>query len=568
MPAPSIRSVGTKASAGTGATTVPLPTDYQVDDILLFFAETLNETLTIDQGFSLEGSAAQASNTKIWLFSKRVQSSGLTAPTAQASTNHFCGAIIAVEGCVDQGGFIDQILFGTDATNTGVATTPTITTAWKDSLVLCGATVGTDTNTPQGASAFADTLTHYDLTDLNYATASGTGGGVAVAKGNRNSTGSTGIHSIYMLTNSTNALVTLSLRGKLAEFSVTRQTTPNWQIFLGDSDDLTPRAEITRECSGKSLQLALNQPGAFNFTIPTTTEWYQYLTPMENCVIVQRDKEVIWSGQIWNLDEDFTGQHIQVGAVGWLENLFGRFHDQADKAYQLVNAGTIVRDIVDFANVQGTTYITNGSNNNSQTRTVTIEQFQNYGEQIKQLTEVENGLDIVLDPETRQLDIHNAADFTITDAVFGFNTGRRNVATFNRTVDASTVRNQYYVRGKFATAEAHDNPSINTYGLRQEVINLTEVTDVSLLGAIANAELALNKDPRTLFNFQPQILNINIGPNFFEHYNVRDQVSVSAERDNLPPILSQATRVFGATITVDDRGNEQVTNLQTTYQSG
>jgi hypothetical protein len=345
----------------------------------------------------------------------------------------------------------------------------------------------------------------------------------------------------------------------------------DWRVFIAQSSDLTIVADLTKEAKDKSLSLGLNQPGTFSCGISTKTIWYDYLVPVKYCVVLQRNDEIVWSGPIWTLDESFDGQNIEIGSVGWLEILFHRYHDTAEVTYNLTNAGTIAFNILALANAQHDTWINAGTNSNTQTRTVTVEQWSNYGEQIKDLTESENGIDIEIDPETRDLNIYAASDFQIrNDVVFGYNTLNHNVSNFSRTIDADSMANQYYVQGKIVTAEAHDDPSIAEFGqLLQEVISVTEATDTNFLGAVANAELEVNKEPRTLFSFTPTIGHIaEVGPVLFEHFNIRDQIQVSAERDNVSPINSQAVRVFGATVDIDNNNNERLSRVDITYQSG
>ncbi len=342
---------------------------------------------------------------------------------------------------------------------------------------------------------------------------------------------------------------------------------PGWQILVANSSDLEIIADITYEAKNKQIQLGLNQAGVFNCSSNTNSFYTDYFYPLKYCIIAKRNGRIVWSGPIWNVQQSFDSEQISIGAVGWLEILFHRYHVDNTQLWTLENAGNIVFDMLENMNAQRDTWISEGINTNSQLRTVTAEPYSNYGDHIKGLTEVENGIDIEVDPETRELNVFAADDFSVTDVYFDFNTGRQNAANFSRTIDAAQMANQYYVRGHIATAEAHDTGSYTEFDqLMQQIINLTEVNDVTLLGAIANAELAVNSYPRVLFSFTPLVEQL--GSKFFTDYNIRDQIFVSAERGNLTPIESQPARVFGASINIDEAGNEIVTNIDVTYQSG
>lgn len=340
-----------------------------------------------------------------------------------------------------------------------------------------------------------------------------------------------------------------------------------WEVLLANSSDMEIVADLTLEAKNKQLNLGLNQAGTFSCTVNTMSVFSDYFYPLKYCFVLKRNSTIVWSGPLWNISQDFASQQITLEGVGWLELFFHRYHIANRQTWTLIEAGTIIFDMLENMNTQQDTWIIPGTNSNTQERTVTIEPFENYGEHIKSLTEIENGLDFEIDPETRELNLYAADDFSISDVLFEFNTGKNNVANFNRTIDAAQMANEYYVRGHLATAEAIDDTSVNEFDqLLQQVINLTDVNDATLLGAIANAELAVNSYPRVLFSFTPLISQY--GDSFFSDYNIRDQVTVSAVRDNLTPILSQVARVFSATIGIDNVGNESVSNLSVTYQGG
>ncbi len=344
----------------------------------------------------------------------------------------------------------------------------------------------------------------------------------------------------------------------------------NYRIFLADSatPELTTVADITRAATSKQLTLAANQAGTFSFNLNTTFEWAQYLIPVRYCVVVMRNNDIVWSGPIWTIGESFHEQQIEIGCVGWLEILFHRYHIGSTVTYTTTNAGAIAFNLLDLANTNHDTWISQGENTNTQTRTFTIESYENIGQHIQQLTEVENGIDIEIDPATRAMNVYAADDFNVSDAHFGYNIGTRNLKTFTRETDAGNMANQWYARGKVSVAEAHDDTSITQYDQKlQEVISLTDITDVTLLGAIANAELAVNAHPRVLYNFVPKADAESTLAQVFDDYNLRDEVTVSAGQDNVAEVVGHPTRVFGFTIQIDDAGNEIVSNIQVTYQA-
>lgn len=352
----------------------------------------------------------------------------------------------------------------------------------------------------------------------------------------------------------------------------------NWQFFLAEADTLIKIADITKLCRGKQLQLALNRPGTFNWNMPLDTDWVAYLNPAEYAIICTKNKTDVWSGPIWTKSEDFAGQKITLSAVGWFQLLMKRYITDQDHTYQPdVNQGQLAFNLLALANsheVEGVprpTGITAGTNTSEQIYTSKkFSRWQNIGEEIINLTQVESGFDFVIDPVTKVMNIKNWDEFVDnTSTIFGFNFGPNNVINVTRETNADDLKNQYYIAGQYGVAEAHDvsTTSINQYGLHQGVEQINEIPDTQLLGAIANAELAINEYPRITINFDPkgEGTQENI-PRLFEDYNVGDKIYLTAKQHGAE-IINQAIRVFGVTLDIDENGNEKVTSLQTTSQA-
>ncbi len=356
-----------------------------------------------------------------------------------------------------------------------------------------------------------------------------------------------------------------------------------WQIYISESnrsDFNTERiAEISYEATSPSLSLQLNRGGTFSFTLPMNNDWVNDLNPVEHCIIVQRNDTVIWSGMVWTKDESFNDGKVNVSCVGWQEILHkrlyavdGPYYNNTPKAKLTYtgNMGTLIQNLVTAANENFDTGISvvGGSNTCHQNiANYVVEVFANIGDTIIQLSEIESGPDLTIDPATKELNIKDSSQFVRSDVVFGFNTATANVKAFNRTYDASTMANQYFILGAIAPGQAHTPNAVilaTENMLLQDQISLTDIGDEFILGAISNAELAVNQHPRVLYNFTP--INTDNAV-LFDDYNIGDQVTISATRDQLQ-VMDQDVRVFAAQIDLDPNGNEMVNSIQTTYQSG
>jgi hypothetical protein len=341
---------------------------------------------------------------------------------------------------------------------------------------------------------------------------------------------------------------------------------PKWQFFLAESATLTRIAEIT-DARDKSLSLALNRSGSASFNVPLQSDWIDYFNPMLNCIIVQKNNEVIWSGPIWTTEEDFASSRMSVNAVGWFEILFKRYLKEAIE-FDNVSGGAIAQLLLTEANADFTTWISNGTNGDDMARTVEYEVLQNVGQEIQSLSEVEAGFDFWVHPETRQLHTYRYDDYTDRPEIqFGFNIGAHNLASFGRSINADEMRNQIIVQGDNEAWIANEEDYWPDYNLFTEVISLTETNDDTILQAIANAEVAVNKLPRVVLSFVPKAEGAANSYTLFEDYNIGDKVYVSAKRQERT-VTDQAVRIFGVDVNITNNGIEQVTSIKTSFEGG
>src|SRR6185436_10101730 len=128
--------------------------------------------------------------------------------------------------------------------------------------------------------------------------------------------------------------------------------------------------ELT-QARGRQLQLALNRPGAASFTIPLDDELGNGIWPITHAVKAYRKGsddlwQHVWSGMVWTIEEDISGNRLSVNVVGWLQWLEKRIL-RRDKAYTGNNPATtapwtdaeILYDILVDANTTTLTWDSN-----------------------------------------------------------------------------------------------------------------------------------------------------------------------------------------------------------------
>ncbi len=344
--------------------------------------------------------------------------------------------------------------------------------------------------------------------------------------------------------------------------------TPVWQFFLANSSDMSLIGDLTHEARGKSLQLALNRPGSFNFNLPLSSEFAPYLDPVKYCIIAMKNKNIVWSGPLWTKQETLHDSKISLSAVGWFQLLTKRV-TLVRLSYTAQRRGAIAMDLLARANSTQNTYVGTGSNTDVSTPlSIKIyEKYANIGAEIQSLSATEAGFDFKVDPINRQLNIKNYTEYTNqTDVVFGFNWGPHNVGQVTRTTDADEMANQIIAIYSNRADAASDATAQSNYRLFQKVLNISENVDPTLGAAIANAEVAINKNPRSLITFTPRLYGTPNVPSILEDYDIGDKVYLTAKRDSVD-ISNQAVRVFSANIEIDSNGNEATTGISTTAQA-
>lgn len=388
-----------------------------------------------------------------------------------------------------------------------------------------------------------------------------------------------------------------------------------WKFVLCRSTDLIDIAELT-QARQRQLNMSLNNPGSLSFTIPLDDEFGQLIYPIEYAIKAYRvgttGTRLIWSGYVNTIDENVTENKMTVNCVGWIERLNHFIVHRDDLQFTDWDDAEIVHRLIQAANnrigsgkiehdsgVTSTRYPDGtefrwpaGSTPNTPTllksgwpgvpnegpggdtayvearRSVRYVKYQtNIGQAIKQLTEVENGLDIWVDPATRIVYMYRKKCRVLPEIVFGFGAGPNNLLNYSRQLDGSVLTNYMYVSGGAGSIPqaAIDEDSQDIYGPFEDTASISdrggiEANDV--LRYYAGAEVIFRSRPRVIhsitpFGFSPE----NSVPEPFVEYDIGDQVTFMAIHE--PRIRTvQQVRIFGMSISIDEEDNERINSLQ------
>lgn len=383
-----------------------------------------------------------------------------------------------------------------------------------------------------------------------------------------------------------------------------------WKFILAESNSFEKLGELT-QARNKSLSLMLNKPGTASFTLPMSDEMAYYITPFSTCIQAYRESDngntqLVWSGYVGPIEEDVSGNTMNVSCYGWLQRLERRFlrttwdipftRNMAGQVITGTDDGAIVLEWLTRMNATlapdgyavpiplganpatptlmqvGTTLPNEGSGGSTPytqaLRGKSYQKFQNALQAITEMTDLENGCDIEVTPDTRTLNVYRKRMRDLPNVVFGYKWGPNNLAQFGRQIDPSIVINYELATGKPSVVgqyadDAGVGSSQESYGLLEEMTSLSDVGEAATLSVYAAAEVHFRKHPRVIYAMTPFPFTENGRvPEPFVDYRLGDKVVFSALHKPRIDIRNQRVRVFGMGISIDENGTERVSSLQ------
>lgn len=407
----------------------------------------------------------------------------------------------------------------------------------------------------------------------------------------------------------------------------------DWVWWLCDTPTMTQITEL--QVHSKQLQVQLNSPGKATGWVHLLDEAAEAIIPHQTALRLDRNGETVWSGPIWQITDQSaasTGQEegqdqCQITAMGWFNTLGGnsgengrQLHTGAefaamlttpngvlwqaqngtyvcpgvDTAVQLSYSATLVPtttdaviifDLLNRANIDAPTLITAGNVFGSPVqRNLTLQRFQQVGQEISQLVNVEAGVDFHIDPVTRQMHLYGPGASSSPSVPNGRGVDRGGGVVFtypgncvqaNKSQDGTQTTNRMEAIGDYAVGREDDIVSQQQNGLLEANEQLSDVVDPNILVAYAQAEVAVKSQPWTIITMTPRGLisdDYTKGPGVprpYDDFDLGDIIYARVDRGRFQVGTSgapQATRMFGWTLTIDDDGVERIAQIMTTYQ--
>lgn len=343
---------------------------------------------------------------------------------------------------------------------------------------------------------------------------------------------------------------------------------PNDYIFeLANSSTKAKIAELT-QARDRSLQLALNKAGAFSCRFPLVDRVSSKVVEGLTYVRVKFKGVEVWSGPVWNVTET-TPDSLQISCVGWFQTLEKRISKPAwgfpVLTYTNQDAGDIGFDLLNRTNADSTfgpNYVFPGLREFTQARTRSYQPFVSVLNEIVALSEIESGYDFEVDPTTRKLNIYRKIGVIRPKLFFEYG---NNLKQATRTTDMARLCNRLIAYSAAGAAQSDNYDSQQKYGLFEEAVSLIDVTDIAILQAYADAEIAVRSYPLRFHSFDPKPnFTGSPMPRIFEDFKIGDIGYLKVDRGRFDT-GKQAVRIFGATINFDnDSGQESLGSIQTT----
>lgn len=352
---------------------------------------------------------------------------------------------------------------------------------------------------------------------------------------------------------------------------------PEIVLELIDSDTMATQQAELKAATNRSFTPVFNGPGSFSLSVPLWSDAARIVRKRKHGILFYRNGQPVWSGGITSVVKSAKAGTCAITATGWHEELE---HRQVWKVNEHdlifggagVAGGLIVKAIIEAINSQEDddtstarpVRLSFGEALDTQVRTGAYKEGDGAWAKIKELIEIEDGLDISMDWLGKVLSTRAPDAFTVRTGVqFGWGTDPHNLDDAVETDDGTTVGNRQSVKAaNGAVYVADDGPTIDYSGVMlEDWTSLSDVQDPTIALAYANAQLVYKGLGTKTYSLTPK--RYSDLPRPYDDFEWGDVGFLSIDRDGLQ-VSDQAIRLFSASITYDDNGNEIIGDLQVT----
>lgn len=357
------------------------------------------------------------------------------------------------------------------------------------------------------------------------------------------------------------------------------ETEPQWRLIYSDlaGNNLADVSAAT----DRVFRSVLNQPVTVQFTLnPLDPATPKVLSNKVGLVKVYKRRSLVTVAETSSIQVAGEGTDRKIAVVAteapWVrlqKRIIGQ--GASGVTYTSLDRGEIARRILQTENGRSDTGCRPGSISPSSVATAGPWYVKRAAEAISELGAPLNGFDIWFEPKdpaeapvgvNSYMHIAPLRGGLRQNAIFEYGTGRANLRSYGWQIDntglinnAISVPAAYPDNLALTLISAGDLGSALTYGLREDIIE-NDLVDTALRTALAQEHIAVRKQPRNVYTFQPHHDDFSGRvPAFPFDYNVGDVVTGRVNDADVLQLSGQV-RVYGVEVNLpDESGSEEVT---------
>lgn len=346
--------------------------------------------------------------------------------------------------------------------------------------------------------------------------------------------------------------------------------------------------------------LIQNRPGSLGFSIDMGEKISGSIEQHRSEIQLVREwtigndvnREVHWSGPVWTYEEDFGNGILTVGTLGWMQDYYRRIIRGAytdlvgavipsqEQAYPAQAGDAITYSLLAKANAQkdmngtvrptrvsqGTAFITDPAYTAFPSFVSSIQRGNIIGQKMQELSDIENGFDMNVDPVTRKLNLYYPRKASIKSNLhLAYNWGPENMDDVKRTYDAVRQTNRLGTYGRTSgtsPAIVEDRVSMDYWGVMLEEEMAIDTDSPSVLLGYAGAEVAIRGNPLITDSIVVSSDDLESVPQYVEDFIVGD-IGLYSARRGYRTLHNQPVRIFGIGATISN-GEMTVDDFQIT----
>jgi hypothetical protein len=351
---------------------------------------------------------------------------------------------------------------------------------------------------------------------------------------------------------------------------------PVWRFRLADSTSMKTILYFT--ATGRVLTLVLNRPGSFTCSARIDAPFAYNVRKHATCVVCERNGIPVWSGPVMAVQRSTQSESVTVTCNGWLEELNKAYVHAEDEALTSFVSGDdsggqiamkLLRILATRKDSSGALIpvrVRPGAAGDIQRRKRVYARGQSIGAAIQELSDVENGMDMLVDPITRLLSTAPPTAYrNLWRVHYGYGMAPNNVlaATYQRgrVVDGEhrhrDGRQQPLRDGGRSGRHRCSRRRASRTRWRCRTSPTPRCWRPTPTASWSTAPAARHGDLRAALRRRDDIYRP------WDDFFLGDQVYLSVNKDSFQ-LDRHPVRIFGLTIAFDDEGNETITEIQGT----